>query len=144
VDANDFLSTDETLLIAARQADGSLPNTNFLKLKQGSDLIDKGMNLGFSFYGSAPDFGAFESNYATGISNPKPESKLDFYPTLVLQNIYFSQLAKRVEIIDIQGKLVFSSENKNQINLANLSSGIYLIKLFGADSSIIVRKFIKN
>jgi hypothetical protein len=144
VDANDFLSTDEALLIAARQADGSLPNVNFLKLKQGSDLIDKGMNLGFSYYGATPDLGAFESNYVTSVSNSKYDSQIDFYPTLAIQNIYFSQLAKQVEVIDIHGKVTFTTENKNQINVASLKSGIYLIKLIDTNGGITVRRFIKN
>ena len=56
----DFLSLDEKLLMAPRQADGSLPNTDFLKLARASDLIDAGVNIGFSFKGQAPDLGCFE------------------------------------------------------------------------------------
>ncbi|OCB71786.1 right-handed parallel beta-helix repeat-containing protein [Flavobacterium glycines] len=56
----DFLSLDEKLLIAPRQADGSLPNTDFLKLAHASDLIDAGVNIGFPFKGKAPDLGCFE------------------------------------------------------------------------------------
>lgn len=61
VDASDFVSTDENLLISPRQANGNLPVNGFLKLVKGSDLIDKGKNLGFTFNGSAPDLGAFET-----------------------------------------------------------------------------------
>ena len=57
----DFLSLDQSLLTAPRQADGSLPDTNFLKLKKGSKLIDCGAKLGFKYSGKAPDIGAFES-----------------------------------------------------------------------------------
>lgn len=57
----DFLSLDPSLLTAPRQADGSLPDTNFLKLKKGSKLIDGGIKLGFRHSGKAPDIGAFES-----------------------------------------------------------------------------------
>ena len=41
-------------------ADGSLPNVDFLKLKEGSRAIDKGEDVGLPFEGSAPDLGAFE------------------------------------------------------------------------------------
>lgn len=61
VDASDFVSTDESLLTMPRLADGSLPPYGFLKLNTGSDLIDKGMDLGFPFNGSLPDLGAFEA-----------------------------------------------------------------------------------
>jgi hypothetical protein len=39
------MSLDEALLVSPRQADGSLPKVNFLRLKQGSDLINKGVDL---------------------------------------------------------------------------------------------------
>ena len=45
---------------APRQADGSLPNNGFGRLAAGSDLIDKGVNVGLPFNGSAPDLGPFE------------------------------------------------------------------------------------
>ena len=43
-----------------RNADGSLPTINFLKLAAGSDLIDKGVNVGIAYTGIAPDLGAYE------------------------------------------------------------------------------------
>jgi len=60
ITANDFLSLDEALLTAPRQADGSLPNNDFLKLKPSSKLIDAGTDIGFKFNGKAPDLGYFE------------------------------------------------------------------------------------
>jgi len=143
VDANDFLSTDEALLVAARQADGSLPNVNFLKLKQGSDLIDKGMNVGFSFYGAAPDLGAFETNYTSAVENPETDSQTLFYPNPVHQNLYFIQQIRSVEIFDIQGKKLLSTGNVQQLNLGALKNGIYLIKIVQSDNATLVRKFIK-
>ena len=61
VDETDFISLDETELLAERHKDGSLPEINFLRPKVTSDLIDKGINLGFSYHGKAPDLGAFET-----------------------------------------------------------------------------------
>ena len=52
-------------MASARQADGSLPVLPFLRLAAGSDLIDKGTDLGFAFNGRAPDLGAFESGAPT-------------------------------------------------------------------------------
>ena len=60
VTTNDFLSLDESLLTAPRQPNGGLPYTSFLRLTNTSVCIDKGTNLGFPFYGAAPDLGAFE------------------------------------------------------------------------------------
>ena len=47
-------------ILGPRNADGSLPDVGFLKLKKGSRAIDKGEDLGFPFVGEAPDLGAFE------------------------------------------------------------------------------------
>jgi hypothetical protein len=66
VTADDFLSTMEEEAIAPRQADGSLPNVNFMKLAEGSDLIDQGEDVGLPFAGSAPDLGAFEFGLSPG------------------------------------------------------------------------------
>lgn len=59
-DSNDFESIDTTQLISARKADGSLPDVTFMRLKSGSDLIDKGIDVGLPFKGNAPDLGPFE------------------------------------------------------------------------------------
>jgi len=67
----DFLSIDTTGVSGSRQADGSLPDLNFLKLKSTSKLIDSGSKVGILYNGSAPDLGAFESNSAT-IDNTAP------------------------------------------------------------------------
>jgi hypothetical protein len=37
-----------------------LPDVTFFHLKAGSDLIDKGVDVGLPFNGSAPDLGVFE------------------------------------------------------------------------------------
>jgi hypothetical protein len=56
----DFQSIDQSQLTASRKADGSLPDIDFLRLRRGSKLIDKGVNVGFPYKGKAPDLGAFE------------------------------------------------------------------------------------
>ncbi len=62
VDDADFLSTSPTGADGPRQADGGMPNINFMKLAPGSDLIDAGTDVGLPFNGSAPDLGAFETD----------------------------------------------------------------------------------
>jgi pectin methylesterase-like acyl-CoA thioesterase len=59
-DYNDFVSTSVNDAIAPREADGSLPNNGFAKLKSDSDLIDKGVDVGIPYNGTAPDLGAYE------------------------------------------------------------------------------------
>jgi len=60
VSKSDFISQKLQQLVAARKADGSLPDIKFLKLKANSKLIDQGVNVGFPFRGKAPDLGAWE------------------------------------------------------------------------------------
>ncbi len=57
---DDFVSLDETQLFRARNSDGSLPDIDFLRLKESSDLIDAGTNVGLPYNGDNPDLGAFE------------------------------------------------------------------------------------
>lgn len=56
----DFLGLNETQLSQPRKSDGSLPDIEFLHLRENSDLIDAGTNVGLPFNGDAPDLGAFE------------------------------------------------------------------------------------
>ena len=68
VSAADFVSLNFSLLSAPRQADGSLPYVNFARLANASDCINAGTNIGFEFYGAAPDLGAFEVGPTNGPS----------------------------------------------------------------------------
>jgi len=60
VTANDYISMSETDAVAPRQADGSLPNNGFGRLRSTSSLIDKGVDVGTPYCGTAPDLGAYE------------------------------------------------------------------------------------
>jgi hypothetical protein len=54
------VSTAVTGVLGPRKADGSLPDVDFLKLKAGSPLIDKGTDVMLPFVGAKPDLGADE------------------------------------------------------------------------------------
>ncbi|MGH8512296.1 MAG: right-handed parallel beta-helix repeat-containing protein, partial [Gammaproteobacteria bacterium] len=71
VSAADFSSLNDTIARGPRNADGSLPASNFLRLVAGSDLIDRGVNVGITYVGSAPDLGAYEYG-ASGSPAPPP------------------------------------------------------------------------
>jgi uncharacterized repeat protein (TIGR02059 family) len=57
---DDFISIDTAQLRYPRKADGSLPDITFLKLKEGSDLINRGIDVGLPYSGTAPDLGYSE------------------------------------------------------------------------------------
>ena len=60
VSASDFQSLDTTLILAPRQANGDLPDNNFMHLAAGSNLIDAGIDLNLGYNGNAPDLGCYE------------------------------------------------------------------------------------
>jgi Right handed beta helix region len=60
VEEKDFAGLDVAELVKPRQANGDLPEMAFLHLAKGSGLIDKGVDVGLPFAGTAPDLGAFE------------------------------------------------------------------------------------
>jgi hypothetical protein len=144
VDASDFMSTDEALLTAPRGSDGSLPVNDFLRLKSTSDLIDKGMGLGFDFSGSAPDFGAFEFQDATAVNDLKTK---DFAGKLTLissdTNAKIKMLQFRLDhptfvkimVLDYLGRVCFklepthelAGECTKELNLSSLRKGIYIV-----------------
>ncbi|HEY5961941.1 MAG TPA: right-handed parallel beta-helix repeat-containing protein, partial [Polyangiaceae bacterium] len=61
----DFAAVSETGLDGPRQADGSLPSISNFHLVAGSDLIDKGTDVGLAFNGTKPDLGCFETGTST-------------------------------------------------------------------------------
>ena len=60
--------------IGPRQADGSLPKVDFLKLAAGSQMIDKGTDVQLPFTGAAPDLGAYEYGAVTEATHPETET----------------------------------------------------------------------
>lgn len=80
VTADDFLSIDESQLTRPRKADGSLPDIEFMHLKEGSDLIDAGVDIGFPYTGAAPDLGCFESPFR-GIPRKQQTISFDSIPS---------------------------------------------------------------
>lgn len=77
--AADFISTDTSLILQARSADGSLPVNDFLRLADGSDLIDAGIDAKLGYSGTAPDLGCYEKGtidqYPGVVSNPSNKNQ---------------------------------------------------------------------
>ena len=48
------------------------------------------------------------------------------------------------EVLDLSGKVI-KSTSKNQIDLVNMSDGIYIVKFYNSvNNEIVLRKIIKN
>lgn len=67
----DFSSIDTSLVLTSRNSDGSLATTNFLRLADGSHLIDAGSDAKLPYSGTAPDLGCYE------------KGSIDKYPGIV-------------------------------------------------------------
>ncbi len=151
----DFVSLDESQLTAPRKADGSLPNIDFMKPAQGSNIIDAGIDIGFEFLGEAPELGAFEVSYPTDVRNseggmPEKISLLQNYPNPfnpTTNIIYEVPNSGNVEITiyDSIGRKIKTlvNEMKNsgtyeiQFDGSNLTSGVYFYRFQMNGNSIV-------
>jgi hypothetical protein len=143
---DDFISTSEDDALAPRQADGSLPINGFARLKPGSDLIDKGIDIGYPYFGSAPDLGAYEFD-PTGIAQTKslkPETVSlgqnypnPFNPSTVIKYQVPATGNVVLKVYDMLGKEVATLVNgvktagvyECRFNGAQLASGLYIYTL---------------
>jgi hypothetical protein len=151
----DFVSLDESQLMAPRKSDGSLPDIDYLKPAPGSALVDGGADIGFPFSGEAPDIGALETNYPTFITlpdNTAPNNIVLYqnYPnpfnpvTHIVYEIPFSAHV-RLSIRNVLGQeirtLVDETENRGtyrvQFDGSCLSSGVYFYRLTVNGTSIV-------
>lgn len=146
---DDFLSLEVELASMPRQADGSLPEIEFLHLAQGSDLIDAGVDLGNLYNGVAPDLGAFESDYITSVAEniipghyrlfqnyPNP-----FNPTTTIQFNLPKSGHVKISVFNGSGRLIETLLDSRlerglytiPFDAANYASGVYYYKINVAD-----------
>ncbi|MBN2037678.1 MAG: right-handed parallel beta-helix repeat-containing protein [Chitinispirillaceae bacterium] len=152
--AADFESIDPgSELSGPRKSDGSLPDIRFMHLKQGSDLIDAGTNVGIAFQGKAPDIGAFESSYTTAAKRETTARTPGIRMSLAADNgtvrIDYSLPAEgmvKITLFAISGKKLFETAGTrksrgpqvDRIGTGPLTKGIYLCSL-DLDGSITTR-----
>lgn len=161
VTVDDFLSLDANLAYAPRQADGSLPEIEFMHLASMSDLIDAGVDLGMPFKGKAPDLGAFESDFVTAVEteelapaefrlhqnypNPfNPETTIKFelpksnFVTLKIFNLAGQEIVRLVDGFKTAG------DHEVKWQSQGLPSGVYFYRLqagnFSAIKKLILQK----
>jgi len=145
VTVEDFLSIDPSLAPSSRKSDGSLPDIDFMHLASGSELIDTGVDLGLSYWGDAPDLGAFESNFTTLVDERMTlvEFSLDqnfpnpFNPTTTIR--YSVPIASKVilKIYNLKGQVIDRLVDQNQEpgvhsvcwDARNISSGVYYYQI---------------
>jgi len=132
ISSADFLSTDENLLVAPREADGSLPNNDFLKLNPSSKLIDAGADIGFSFKGNSPDLGCFESNSTALKNHSSSIPNLALYPNPTSDILYIQGInTGKIHVYSENGTLLMEKnvDDSKSINLKGLAAGLYIVKI---------------
>jgi hypothetical protein len=156
VTAEDFLSVDPSNASAPRKADGSLPDMDFVHPAPGSDLVDAGVDLGFSFSGNGPDLGAFESSWVSQVENPESvPSGFDlcqnypnpFNPSTSIRYFLSQKADIRLTVCDLQGRQVALLVHENQRpgehivlwrgvddNGRAVASGIYFYRLVAGNA----------
>jgi hypothetical protein len=130
--ATDFKSLDVSLAKAPRQANGDLPDNDFAKLVSGSDLIDKGVDVGLPFIGVAPDLGAYEFGDVVKIGF---QSVNPLMPLQHIENRYGAG------IFDVLGRNVAPAEavfsrHPMTIVITRTTSGDYKSQLTGNNKNI--------
>jgi len=145
--SDNFISTDDIVISGQRNIDGTIPDSDFLKLKNYSIFIDSGVDVGLPYNGVAPDFGAFETpttikvrNVETNVYNIYPNPATNFICINTSKSTY------NYYIIDVFGSVVklLRSNNKSQIiNIKNLQKGIYFL-IIDTKQGNAVKKFIKQ
>ena len=152
---SDFKSLDINLLTAPRKSDSSLPDIDFMRPAQGSNIIDAGTDIGFGFLGNAPELGAIEVDYPTAIKSNKNFRPINFnlyqnFPnpfnptTKIIYEVPNSGNVKLI-IYDSIGRkiktLVNSIKNSGSYEVefdgSNLASGIYFYRLQMNGNSIV-------
>ena len=155
VSDEDFVSLDQSQLTAPRKADGSLPDIDFMRPAQGSDIIDAGIDIGFAFLGKAPELGAIEVNYPTAVRNdneilPDKMSLLQNYPnpfnptTNIIYEVPNSTNVKIIiydstgrEIKTLVNAMKDSGTYEVRFDGTGLASGVYFYRLQMNGNSIV-------
>lgn len=117
----DFISLDTTQILAVRQLDGSLPETTCLHLKEGSALIDKGIDVNLTYNGLAPDLGCYET--AGEEHRPDPE---DTIPQVQPEGTH------TIAFVTIPG----SAEDKPLLNYLKACDSLWIVETEAADPSV--------
>ena len=159
----DFLSVDSTGESGPRQANGSLPNLNFLKLDLSplSDLVGAGVAIttpySIPYTGPHPDLGAYESSDASQSAymvdqptgNPELVNKDMFavYPNPVKDRLTIAlddNAQASIKMYDLKGTKLYEgiAAGTTTIDMSSYAPGIYIMHV-EIGSELKVAKIIK-
>ncbi|NRD20880.1 T9SS type A sorting domain-containing protein [Winogradskyella eckloniae] len=134
----DSVNGDYTLQSSSPAIDGG--DNQYVTLNE--DLLGNAR-----IYGSAVDMGAYEFGSSLSIADAEgniTEVKLYPNPASNIINIISNQVnIKSVGIYDVLGKQVLATTNKKDINVSDLKSGMYIVKIEFENNTRASKRFIK-
>ena len=122
-------------------------NQNF-QLQETSACIDAGTDIGYEFYGIAPDMGCYEFGIPTFIDEQEKNESFAFpNPATDVLRLENTSLAKAYTIVDITGKTVlekqFNGQHNTTIDVSALKEGVYFLRVSLQNNHIKVQRFVK-
>ncbi len=147
--SDNFISTDDSVISGPRNPNGSIPESDFLRLVHGSVFIDAGVDVGLAYNGNAPDLGAFESTNPLDINDHFIHAFF-IYPNPGNTTLHFRKentFKYSIEIFNVLGKRMIKLEMNNttqSINISSFPQGIYLIKITTDKGSVEMIKWMKE
>lgn len=129
--ASDFISLDTTLAYAPRDSNGNLPHNNLFRLKEGSSLIDAGINVGLDYKGTAPDLGAFETDSINNSNIENLKSEADYY---YINGMLVLKEKSGISLYNLQGSLIEQKKDINEYNCQRLAKGVYIVRISNQDN----------
>ena len=121
VAASDFQSLDTTLILAPRNGNGDLPDNDFMRLAEGSPLIDAGIDINLGYNGNAPDLGCYESPGEH--HDPIPD---DTIPTVQPEGTH------TIAFVTIPG----CTEDKALLNYLRQNDSLWIVETEAADATV--------
>ena len=117
----DFQSLDTTLILAPRNGNGDLPDNDFMRLAEGSTLIDAGIDINLGYNGNAPDLGCYESPGEH--HDPIPD---DTIPTVQPEGTH------TVAFVTIPG----CTEDKALLHYLRQNDSLWIVETEAADATV--------
>ena len=109
-------------------ASGVVSNAN------GSDNGDQVVKTSLSFPAAA----------SSNINSLTNSTSFSVYPNPASHEIKFSANVSKVTIMSQNGKVVFSGNNVDHVNIENLSNGLYFVNAIAENQTAICKQFIKQ
>lgn len=140
--------------LQASKADNNVDNIEKVEVENAVGQYTITVSHKGNLVGSSQDYSLIVSGVDENLSLTDNDLGIKIYPNPIYDNLNFnfqngtvvSDL--QIEIFDIQGRLVLSKEiadgnNEVSLNVENLYSGVYLVKITN-DSKFITKKILKN